>query len=117
MNKLLKKRIAAYLKDVKMVLNCSFNTKIAFVSMLKSQIYEFFENNPEASFEDMVKNFGAPETIAESFEGAANTSLNRRKLIIKTVEIAVFLVLITAVAILSISLSLSLDRGYIVITK
>ena len=116
MNKLLKKRISAYLKEIKAGLNCSFNTKIAFISMLKSQIYAFFEDNADASFEDMVKNFGSPESIAENFESTSDTSLTARRIIIRTIEIASLVVLIAAVIILVFALNQSLDRGYIVIT-
>lgn len=61
MNKELTKEIKKYLKDIKKSLNCDFNTKKAFISILKNEISVYLLENQNANIENIINEFGSPE--------------------------------------------------------
>ena len=74
------KELKSYFKCIRQGLTCSLNAKHAFTSMLKDRINDFIAENPEASFEDIVSNFGTPEEIISEFNSDKySTELKRRK--------------------------------------
>ena len=108
MDKELKSRIKRYLRDVKSELKVSFNTKFVFCKKLKNQIEEYLEENPEATFEEIVIRFGPPELIAENFDSAKDSSLRIGSFALG----AFWFILLLAVVILSIAGIMSLGEDF-----
>lgn len=99
MNKSLKKNIKMYLKEIKRVLPSSSCTKTNFYSVFKNRIYEYAEDNPSATYDDIIKEFGSPEELINSFDSKEyeTTLISKKKqsvlLKILTVCLAVVLLL------------------------
>ena len=106
------KELKSYFKSIRQGLTCSLNAKRAFTSMLKDRINDFLAENPEASFEDIVSNFGTPEEIISEFNSDKySTELKRKKTQILILEIvAVILVVLTVI--LTVALREAQDQGY-----
>ena len=91
MDRKLKSKIRRYIRDVKGAITASYSVKYVFISKLKSQINDFFEYNPEATFEDMVLRFGPPELIAENFDSACTPSMKAKVFLINAFRFAIIL--------------------------
>lgn len=111
----LEKNISSYLREIKKSLPCSFNTKYAFISMLKSRINDFLQENSGATFDDIIAHFGTAEAIVNEFDvNEYSSEFKRRKMIIRFLEIIVVL-LIAVCIITGIALYESQDDGYTII--
>ena len=111
------KELKSYFKSIRQGLTCSPNAKRAFTSMLKDRINDFLAENPEASFEDIVSNFGTPEEIISEFNSDKySTELKRRKTQILILEIVA--VLLVAFSILmTVAFMDARDDGYVNLTN
>ena len=108
----MKKELKTYYKSITQGLTCSLNAKHAFTSMLKDRINDFLTENPEASFADVVSNFGTPEEIVSEFNSDKyGTELKIRKTQILILEIVA--VLLVAFSILmTVAFIEARDDGY-----
>ena len=111
------KELKSYFKSIRQGLNCSPNAKRAFTSMLKDRINDFLAENSEASFADVVSNFGTPEEIISEFNSDKySTELKRRKTQILILEIVA--VLLVAFSILmTVAFMDARDDGYVNLTN
>ena len=116
MNKKMKSELKNYLSKIRKSLPCSFNAKQAFIFMLKSQIKSYLEENPDATFEDVINNFGEPSTIAESFDTEeCKIKIRSQKLKILILELFSVILLVLSIFLLVLFID-SLDRGSITVT-
>ena len=69
MKNTINKDIKKYCSEVKKLLACSSSIKLAFISELKTGIYEYIEEHPneKITINDIENRFGTPENIALSF--------------------------------------------------
>ena len=113
----MKKELKTYYKSITQGLTCSLNAKHAFTSMLKDRINDFLAENSEASFADVVSNFGTPEEIISEFNSDKySTELKRRKTQILILEIVA--VLLVAFSILmTVAFMDARDDGYVNLTN
>ena len=111
------KELKSYFKSIRQGLTCSLNAKRAFTSMLKDRINDFIAENSEASFADVVSNFGTPEEIISEFNSDKySTELKRRKTQILILEIVA--VLLVAFSILmTVAFMDARDDGYVNLTN
>ena len=56
-----------YYKEIRKHLFCSRKTQMEFLAEARRLVADFLENQPDAAFEDIVKNVGEPEELAETF--------------------------------------------------
>ena len=98
-------QIRRYLKAVKANLTCPSGTKSAFLSMIRDRINAFIDENPDATYESLVENFGEPEALAEEISQEEYSEAFRQKkrnmLVLKIVA-ATLLVACVAVVIFSV---------------
>lgn len=56
-----------YYKEIRKHLLCSPKAQIEFLAEVHRLVADFLENQPDATFEDIVKNVGEPTELAETF--------------------------------------------------
>ena len=56
-----------YLKEVAASLTCTRGVKAVFIRQLKSDVKDYVQNNPDATKEDLIRDFGSPEESAAGF--------------------------------------------------
>ena len=56
-----------YLKEVAASLTCPRGVKAIFISQLKSDAKDYVQSNPDATKEDLIREFGSPEEISAGF--------------------------------------------------
>ena len=108
--------IRAYLRKIRKEIPGSMNAKFAFTSILKAEIEEYLNNNNDATIDNIIEQFGAPEDIAKTFdvnEYAEAIKKNRIKIIILSILI---ICLISISAVLTIALIDSREEGTIIVT-
>ena len=104
-----------YLSSVKKNLSCSSKKKSEFLSALKKGLGDFLQENPESTYEDIVKAFGMPETQANEFmdsldSEAIKKAFNWKKAI--AIGIIVVLIIWGIVAVFSIIDTYTTNRGF-----
>ena len=117
MNKILKYEVRRYLKNVKSSLPCSFSAKAAFISMLKAQISDFIDKFPDSSINDVINQFGTPETIASEFDVDDYTAAIKKYKIKTVILVFSSVILLICCIFLAVALKESIDGGYITITN
>lgn len=116
MNKTTRYEIKRYLKSVRHSIPGSFSAKQAFITMLKSQIDEYFEKNPQATIGNVIDYFGKPEVISNEFD-VKNYKDEIKKYKVKLICIvALSIILLSLCVILKISLNEAVKEGHIIIT-
>ncbi len=95
-----KKELKKYYTSIKKNLSCSFNMKLVFIKELNDSVFDFLEENPNSTMENIIENFGTPEEIAKSFdkENEYYKRKSRNRLII---EIGLLALLVIAIIISS----------------
>lgn len=88
--------IDKYLSSVKKNLSCSSKKKSEFLSALKKGLDDFLLENPESTYEDIVKAFGEPETQSNEFmdsldSEAIKKAFNWKKVVLIGVILALIL--------------------------
>ena len=56
-----------YWKEVAASLTCPRGVKAIFIRQLKSDVKDYVQNNPDATKEDLICEFGSPEEISTGF--------------------------------------------------
>ena len=56
-----------YLKEVAAALTCTRGVKAVFIRQLKSDVKDYVQSNPDATKEDLIRDFGSPEEISAGF--------------------------------------------------
>ena len=101
-------QIRRYLKAVKANLTCPSGTKSAFLSMIRDRINAFIDENPDATYESLVENFGEPEALAEEISQEEYSEAFRQKkrnmLILKVVAACLVVVCVAISIVLTVSL-------------
>lgn len=106
MKKTINKDIKKYCSEVKKRLSYSSSIKLAFISELKTRIYEYIEERPdeEVTINDIENRFGTPEDIASSFASTEDLQhLNKKAkkyIFYKILSVVLLLALILAVYVL-----------------
>lgn len=107
MKKTINKDIKKYCSEIKKLLTCSGSVKLAFISELKTGIYEYIEEHPneEITINNIKNRFGTPEDIASSFVSAEDMRrLNKKAkkyIFYKILSIVLLLAFILTVYILA----------------
>ena len=104
-----------YLSSVKKNLSCSSKKKSEFLSALKKGLDDFLPENPESTYEDIVKAFGMPEKQANEFMDSLDSETIKKAFSWKkAIAIGIIIVLIIwgIVAGFSIVDTYTTNRGY-----
>ena len=107
MNKTINKEIKKYCSEIKKLLVCSSNIKLAFISELKNRIYEYIEEHAgeQLTISDIENRFGTPESIAASFASTEDMQYLHKKakkyIFYKVLSVVLLLALILTVYILT----------------
>lgn len=101
LNMLNKNDFKKYYTSIKKNLSCSFNMKSVFIKDLDDRVSDFLEDNPNATMENIIENFGTPEEIAKSFD-KDNEYYKRKARYRLLIEIALLVLLVVAITISSI---------------
>ena len=84
-----------YLKQIKKLLVCKGSKKRKFLKSFDDNIEEFLKDNPDASYDELQKNMGTPQEIANEFlENESAVHIKRRTTIVKLVIIGIIICLI-----------------------
>lgn len=59
------KIISSYLKQVRK--NCPFSFRNKLIADLRSHLFDYFEDNPGTTFEDITNHLGPPEKFADEY--------------------------------------------------
>lgn len=109
-----------YYREIRKYLFCSRKTQVEFLAEAHRLVADFLENQPGAAFEDIVKNVGGPEELAETFLNTLpdktevekyHLSRRRRRCLI---PVAIFLLIIILFGII---LYIGQVRYHTVVTK
>ena len=97
MTKNLSKELKKYYHEIGKSLSCSNKEKQKIIDSIKSSVECYVFDNPNSTFEDIIKHFGSPKNIAEEYYNDENAE----KLIAKTkrhkkIAISIFAVIIVA---------------------
>lgn len=76
-----------YIKQIKALLVCDKGQQKRFLNDFNADIDDFIKDSPEASIDDIKKNFGSPQEITDSFLSSASSKEIKRKISLKTVII------------------------------
>ncbi len=107
MKNTINKDIKKYCSEVKKLLACSSSIKLAFISELKTGIYEYIEEHPneKITINDIENRFGTPENIALSFASTEDMQYLRKKakkyILFKVLSVILLLALLVVVYILA----------------
>lgn len=63
----LDRKISRYLKEIQQILPNDYNGKEQIFETFQNSIYDFLEEYPDASFEDVVDEFGSVADVSSSF--------------------------------------------------
>lgn len=104
MNEKMEKAIQAYLRRAEHLIICGEACRVEFREQMKKTIGLYFEENPEHTFEDFVRECGTPEEAAQTFmEGLDETEVKEaranRKRVHRILVAAVCVVLVAAVGV------------------
>lgn len=59
------KIISSYLRQVKR--NCPFSFRKKLITDLKSHLFDYFDDNPCSTYEDITNHLGSPEKFADEY--------------------------------------------------
>lgn len=113
----LKKAVDKYIKAVKANLICDYKTQKKFIGDLKSDIFNYINDNSVDDMNKVYEQFGAPEDIAKSFFANIDTRQIKRKINVFKIT---FACIISALIIWSVYVTAEIiesydsNRGYIV---
>lgn len=101
-NNNLNNSIDIYLQEIYKKLHISDKEKKAFLRYLKSDIYQFREDNPNITMADIYERFGTPDEVAENYYESIDTEdiqkkLSNKRLNRSAILLAVFLIAVIAV--------------------
>ena len=68
-----------YINQIKKLLFCSSKERKKFLNEFNDNIDDFLKDHPDASIDDLQKNMGTPQEIAEGFLGNADTKAIKRR--------------------------------------
>ena len=90
-----------YYNAVKRNICCGSKNKSEFLDDFSDKLSDYIDENPKADIDELIKNFGSPEEIADSFmqtldEDEIQKAVRKKKIII---TIAVCCVILLAVAV------------------
>ncbi len=72
--------VEKYLRDVRKLLHCPRAQRREFLRQLEANIYSYISENEVGNMEGVIKEFGSPEDIAQSFLDEIDTKLVRRSI-------------------------------------
>jgi len=115
--------VKKYLRSVKKLLHCPRTQRNEFLRQLETNIYFFISESEVEDMEEVIKEFGSPEEIAQNFLDECNSKAVSRSIRFKqmTSRFITAIVLIAAIALVSIYLIDLIDHinyrdGYFVDT-
>lgn len=85
--------------------------------MLKDRIIGFLEEFPDSSIDDVIKQFGTPESIATEFNINDYTTEIKKYRIKTAFFVLLSVILFIGCIFLTIMLTEAIDGGYIIITN
>lgn len=103
-----KNDLKKYYTFIKKSLSCSFNMKSVFIKELNDRVFDFLEDYPNSTMENIIENFGTPEEIAKGFD-KDNEYYKRKARNRLIVEIVLLVLLVVAIAISSYVISIILN--------
>lgn len=76
--------VSSYLKQVKK--NCPFTIRKKLITNLKAHLFDYLDDNPESTIEDIINHLGPPEKYADEYllvmdETTRKKSIQKNKLI------------------------------------
>jgi len=97
-----------YLKQIKKLLVCKGSKKRKFLKSFDDNIEEYLKDNSDASYDELQKNMGTPQEIANGFlENESAVHIKRRTTIVKWVIIGI----IASIIIYAVSMAVILIQA------
>ena len=87
----LKKEISKYLDEIKSLMPGDLSSKRKYLHGLKSEIYDYAEENSSASMGDIIMHFGEKEEVAKMYADTLDIKTINKRMRIKR-AVVVFLV-------------------------
>lgn len=97
-NNLLKSQMRIYFRKINKLLVCDRKTKSKVLKDFKNNVYDYIDNNPNTSFDELVEHFGTPDTIAEEFAAEMGADYIRKTKCNKKIKI-IFIVILASIAV------------------
>lgn len=97
MDKSFKHKLNKYLREIRKLLVGSFNMKSAYICMIKHNVLDIIDENPNITFDELVNIIGTPEEVANNF-GKTNVD----EVIAKAKEISKFRFLLIILSVIII---------------
>ncbi len=108
------KIISSYLRQARK--NCPFSFRKKLSTDLKGHLFDYFDDNPDSTFEDITNHFGAPEKFADEYllsmdETARKKTLQKNRWVKWSILAGITtIVLITAVTAVGMLIEISQKR-------
>ena len=107
MDKSFKHKLNKYLREIRKLLVGSFNMKSAYICMIKHNVLDIIDENPNITFDELVNIIGTPEEVANSF-GKTNVD----EVIAKAKDLRKFEIILVSALLVSIGLIILLVNLY-----
>ena len=85
--------IDLYLKKVKRCYRGSIRNKRSFLDELTDALEQYAKENPDSTMDDLIREFGSPNDVKESFLDAYSDTIHKRNYILMIALLAVVLCL------------------------
>ena len=86
-----------FFKNAKSNLNCPHKIKKDLILRIESSVYDYIENRPDASYDDITAQFGSPRELADSYINSLDSEeISKAIKKAKTIKIAVIVTCIIA---------------------
>lgn len=104
--------VKKYLRSVKKLLHCPRTQRNEFLRQLETNIYFFISESEVEDMEEVIKEFGSPEEIAQNFLDECNSKAVSRSIRFKqmTSRLITAIVMVTAIVLVSICLIELIDN-------
>ena len=106
MDKSFKHKLNKYLREIRKLLVGSFNMKSAYICMIKHNVLDIIDENPNITFDELVNIIGAPEEVANNFGKTNVDEVIAKAKDLKKFEIILIFALIILIALIILLVNL-----------
>lgn len=106
MDKNFKHKLNKYLREIRKLLVGSFNMKSAYICMIKHNVLDIIDENPNITFDELVNIIGTPEEVANNFGKTNVDEVITKAKALKKFEIILIVILIILIGLIILLLNL-----------
>ena len=97
MDKSFKHKLNKYLREIRKLLVGSFNMKSAYICMIKHNVLDIIDENPNITFDELVNIIGTPEEVANNFGKTNVDEVIAKAKALKKFEIILIIALVISI--------------------